>query len=206
MSSSHNICLHLLGYMCSVQDCVIVSLVGASQNYSLDGHTYLLAVSRTAQISLDKNCSYILYHVYGSMTNNNGFWIRWLDLLTPSCAICLNHNHITTAHNKWLPKTRYILVLLLILLSQFSHNCQLRDSTLLYPLCTDVKENTACIVDKDCLPLRCLAIDVLLFRAFASAGMCLATLCLAMGMTRTTWKTILAVPFLLLSARISGVA
>jgi hypothetical protein len=33
-----------------------------------------------------------------------------------------------------------------------------------------------------CLQLRCLAIDVLLFRTFAYAGMCLAIRCLAMGM------------------------
>jgi hypothetical protein len=42
-------------------------------------------------------------------------------------------------------------------------------------------DNIACIVDEACLPLLCLAIDVLLFRVFASAGMCLANRCLAMG-------------------------
>jgi hypothetical protein len=36
---------------------------------------------------------------------------------------------------------------------------------------------------------RCLAIDFILFRAFASAGMCLATRCLAMDMARTTENT-----------------
>jgi hypothetical protein len=43
-----------------------------------------------------------------------------------------------------------------------------------------------CIVDKICLPRRCLAIDILLFRAFGVAGMYLATRCLAIGMSRTT--------------------
>jgi hypothetical protein len=33
----------------------------------------------------------ILSRVYGSVTNNNGFWIEWLDLLTPSYTISLNH-------------------------------------------------------------------------------------------------------------------
>jgi hypothetical protein len=42
------------------------------------------------------------------MKNNNGFWIGWLDLLTPSIRISLNYNHLTTAHNRWLPKTRSI--------------------------------------------------------------------------------------------------
>jgi hypothetical protein len=36
--------------------------------------------------------SLILSRIYGSMTNNNGFWIWWLYLLTPSCTISLNHN------------------------------------------------------------------------------------------------------------------
>jgi hypothetical protein len=61
-------------------------------------------------------------------------------------------------------------------------------------------------VDKACLLRRCLAIDLLLFHAFASAGMCLAISCLAMGMARTTQKTILAITFVLSLARISGVA
>jgi hypothetical protein len=30
--------------------------------------------------------------VRGSMTNNNGFWIRWLDLLIPSFTIALIYN------------------------------------------------------------------------------------------------------------------
>jgi hypothetical protein len=33
--------------------------------------------------------------------------------------------------------------------------------------------------------VRCLTVDILLFRAFASAGMCLATRCLAMGVCVT---------------------
>jgi hypothetical protein len=31
---------------------------------------------------------------YGSVTNNNGFWMRWLHLLTHSRAISLNHNQL----------------------------------------------------------------------------------------------------------------
>jgi hypothetical protein len=49
----------------------------------------------------------------------------------------------------------------------------------------DPTENTACIVDKACLPHRCLAIDPLLSRMFASAGVSSANGCLAMGMTQT---------------------
>jgi hypothetical protein len=39
----------------------------------------------------------------------NGFWIGWLHLLTPYFTIALNRNQFTTAHSKWLPKTRSIL-------------------------------------------------------------------------------------------------
>jgi hypothetical protein len=38
------------------------------------------------------------------------------------------------------------------------------------------------IVEETCLLLRCLAIDVLLLRASASAGMCLPSRCLAMAL------------------------
>jgi hypothetical protein len=100
----------------------------------------------------------VLSRVYGSVTNDDGFWIGWLDLFTAS-----NHNQVLTVHSKWLPKIRPILAV-----SQFFH-CQLRNSTLLCPLCTDPTENTACIVEKAFLLRRCVAID-LLFRAFLLRG------------------------------------
>jgi hypothetical protein len=52
--------------------------------------------------------------------------------------------------------TVYSVVLLRFSFSLF-HNCQLRNSTLLHPLCTDSTENVACTVDKACLQRRCLA-------------------------------------------------
>jgi hypothetical protein len=120
--------------------------------------------------------------------------------------IC-NSLTVTTAHIKSYFRMLTPLYSFAILLFSFSffRNCQLRNSTFLYPHCTDPTENTACIAEKACLPRLCLAID-LLFRAFASAGMYLSTRCLALDMARTTWKTILAIPFLLLRALISGVA
>jgi hypothetical protein len=50
-----------------------------------------------------------------------------------------------------------------------------------YVLGTSNTKITVSIVDEACLPFRCLAIDVLLFHAFASAGMCLESRFLAMG-------------------------
>jgi hypothetical protein len=38
------------------------------------------------------------------MTNNNGIWMGWLDLL----ALLLQLRSTTTSHNQWLPKTRPI--------------------------------------------------------------------------------------------------
>jgi hypothetical protein len=50
------------------------------------------------------NASNILSRVWGSVTNNNGLWIGWLDLL----ALLLQLQSIITAHNQWLPETRSI--------------------------------------------------------------------------------------------------
>jgi hypothetical protein len=47
------------------------------------------------------------------------------------------------------------------------------------------RKNTACIVKEECLLIRCLAMDVLLFRAFASAGMCLLSRYLAKSIHTT---------------------
>jgi hypothetical protein len=55
---------------------------------------------------------------------------------------------------------------------------------------TDHTENTACIVEDACLLFRYLAIDVLLFRAIASAEICLASRCLAMSVHVTTLTSV----------------
>jgi hypothetical protein len=44
-----------------------------------------------------------------------------------------------------------------------------------------VKKNTDSIVKKAYLLIRCLAMEVLLLSAFASAGICIPSRCLAMG-------------------------
>jgi hypothetical protein len=46
---------------------------------------------------------------------------------------------------------------------------------------TDTKEKRSSIVQNACLLVRYLAMDVLFFRAFTSAEICLPTRCLAMG-------------------------
>jgi hypothetical protein len=49
-------------------------------------------------------------------------------------------------------------------------------------LTRDHAENIASIVGEACLLIRCLATDVLLMRTLASAGMCLPSRCIAMGL------------------------
>jgi hypothetical protein len=44
----------------------------------------------------------MLSRVWGSVTNNNGFWIGWLYLLVLLLQL------LVTAHNRWLPKTHSI--------------------------------------------------------------------------------------------------
>jgi hypothetical protein len=55
-----------------------------------------------------------------------------------------------------------------ILLTDLCCNTSYRLS--LYRLSTDPTENTACIVEKACLQLGCLAIDVLLLNAIVRYG------------------------------------
>jgi hypothetical protein len=57
----------------------------------------------------------------------------------------------------------------------------------LYPLLCDITAYT-----EVCLPLRCLATDVLLFCTFASVRTCLTPLCLAMGVHVTIHHNILS--------------
>jgi hypothetical protein len=51
---------------------------------------------------------YVLSRVRGSVTNNNGFWIGWLNLLTLLLQLHLITITYITAHNQWLSKTRSI--------------------------------------------------------------------------------------------------
>jgi hypothetical protein len=90
--------------------------------------------------------------------------------------------------------------------ARFATLSQLRDSTLLYPLCTDPTENTVSqkFVGVFTAPLPRSGRPIV--PRYASARACLATRCLAMIMARTTYKTILAIPFLLLRARIMDIA
>jgi hypothetical protein len=53
---------------------------------------------------------------------NNVFWVRWVDLLTPFCSVTPDHNklhwlkiNLQTNLSFGLPKTRFILVLVLLL-------------------------------------------------------------------------------------------
>jgi hypothetical protein len=63
------------------------------------------------------------YHVREvCVTNNDGFWIRWLDLL----ALLLQLQPITTAQNQWLLRTRSIPSLITSVFSSTATNTEQR--------------------------------------------------------------------------------
>jgi hypothetical protein len=79
--------------------------------------------SKVGVVKLFCNYRYILSRVFGFVTNNNGFWIGWLDLLTPSL---YNLSLITISYKNSqsifsgtllpvLSRTRSILLLFLLL-------------------------------------------------------------------------------------------
>jgi hypothetical protein len=57
-------------------------------------------------------------------------------------------------------------------------------SSSLWIICALREENTTCIVTEACLLIRCLAVDGLLLRALAPAGICLSSRCLTMCLLR----------------------
>jgi hypothetical protein len=69
------------------------------------------------------------------------------------------------------------------------------------PLCSFITprarapQKTDYTLDEACLPHHCLAIDVLLSRTLAYAGMCLPNRCLELDMHVTIFKEIMAVPY-----------
>jgi hypothetical protein len=114
-------------------------------------HTKYL-IKRIAQLE----STFILSRVWGSVTNNNGFWIGRLDLLTASFTITHNHNHLQELKINLLPRSHsvpvrisfydwlfsllYFLVrhcihilLILLLPQQFSYNFWTASSNSLIP-------------------------------------------------------------------------
>jgi hypothetical protein len=66
----------------------------------------------------------LLSRVRGSVTNSNGLWIGWLDLLTlllqsVLIAISLQQLTINLQPNPWLPRARSVLILVLRLTAHF---------------------------------------------------------------------------------------
>jgi hypothetical protein len=71
-----------------------VSYVYFNENRALGGRDSLVKTTKGRPTKHFGNLwSNYLSRVRGSTTNNNGFWIGWLDLLTPSSSISLNYNH-----------------------------------------------------------------------------------------------------------------
>jgi hypothetical protein len=75
-----------------------------------------------------------------------------------------------------------------------SPNCLQENSSARIP-----RKTPSSVVKDACLQLHCLAVDVLLFRAFASAGTCLPTSCLTVGIYATVLSTHLSLGLLVVS-------
>jgi hypothetical protein len=102
----------------------------------------------------------LLSRVWGSVTTNNGFWILWL-----------NYSAIAKLPTSEITRTCSILILVLSTTASFG----IRFS---YNHFARTQRKTSCIVEKACLPRRCLATGSLLLRAWA--GRCLPVRYLAM--------------------------
>jgi hypothetical protein len=86
---------HILKFRAPIKECINVTIikdilhhVEFFQRLCFEKETFLLSWARKRQPRSENR---ILPRVYGSVTNNIGFWIRWLDLLMPSFTIALNH-------------------------------------------------------------------------------------------------------------------
>jgi hypothetical protein len=124
-------------------------------------------------------------------------WI-YERLISRSLLIIISYGAIANLPTSQITRTRSTLVLILLctLCTPFCNLLRFLDN--------DPKENTVfyykkCVFIGSLPTNRCPAAP-----AFASAGKCLATHCLAMDMAWTTYKTLLAMPFLSLFARTSG--
>jgi hypothetical protein len=180
---------------------------------------------------IDKYC-----HVYGFARHFwDGFWIGWLDLLTPyshtselqaiqryshTLQVTVTHTSVlsllhsplvvswqrihngftVTSNQTWSPFCTVELISCHFFSITF--DCHLQNSTqflittnwneILCPFITPrhgPRRKHMPSIEKASLLIRCLAVDVLLLRAYASAGMCLPSRCLAMGLYVTIFIT-----------------
>jgi hypothetical protein len=129
--------------------------------------------------------------ITGSRLDN---WLYW-RLLLKALLITINYSAIANLPSSQITRTRSIFVLvlrcapsilILFSVSQFCTSVTAASELVSYNHFARIPRKTACS------PRRWLSIYLLLFRAFASAGMCLATRYPATGMARTTHKTLLA--------------
>jgi hypothetical protein len=176
------------GFLCRSQERTVLkrraSRFSCSHDQFSHYHRLHFYSYNPSQFSLGPYC----HEFMAPLPVTTGSGLDLLTLVSRSLLITTNHSAIASLATPPIARTRSILVLALRYTPLYSSNshspssttAQRRNSTLLHPLCTGPTENTACTVDKTCLPRRCLAIDPLLFGAFASAGKCLAIRCLAM--------------------------
>jgi hypothetical protein len=109
----------------------------------------------------------ILSRIGVGVTDNNGFWIRWLGLL----ALRLQLQPIITAHNQWLPKIRSIPYWSTCVFSSPVTNAEQKNKCSLLELPSDLITtpvwrmlswctNELSFITSDCSSLFCLLIFV----------------------------------------------
>jgi hypothetical protein len=144
--------------------------------------------------SLQFNIFNILSRVYGSVTNNNGFWMDdciYEHFLVQSLLITINYKtHIRSSAE--------LFFLACWWLAPFSfsfYDSLLTWNSVLYSLETDPTENTVSqqFVGVFTAPLSRKRRPIVPRCAFA--GTCLPVRCLVMGTARTTQKALLTIPY-----------
>jgi hypothetical protein len=138
----------------------------------------------TKDILEGHNIGNILSCVYSCMTNNNRFWVGWLDLLTPSCTGSLIHNQLQEltinlqpnpssltvedsppSHSRSMIGFWFTTGLLIQSQGQLTENT----STAQQWIYVNHIQNTSSVVKNVCLLIRYLAMDVLYCRVLLYA-------------------------------------
>jgi hypothetical protein len=152
--------------------------------------------------SIQSHFWHLFSWVYGSMTNNNGFWIGWLDLFTPSCTVTHNdkYNSSQSIFNRtllpWFPRTRSILVLVLWLASDLwltyivLRQTHRNTSVVQQRIYANHIENTASSIVVFTVPLHRSGSYPIVACVFVVTGMCLPSCCPATVLYVTIWFTL----------------
>jgi hypothetical protein len=148
-------------------------------------------------IRKERNTRAILSLVYGSVVNNNGVWIGWLDLLTPSCTITRNYNNSQSSGELFFLYCRelapFSFSLWFYSVLYYLYNLEAdpwKTSVAQQWIYANHIENTSCdTVSILHLQHHCIATEVIrILSAYSLSRECLPGRCLEMGLHVTIYK------------------